>query len=180
MGQGESPSRPHESGEEDMNASDVELCVAHRFGIRRNVIVPNVSWGMNLHYEADVVVLRRSGFAIEIEIKVSASDIKADQRKRHTHNSNLFRELWFAVPEKLADHPDIPKRAGILVAKVSEEDSAPMRRYTTEATRGPTTNKNAKRWTDAQRMKLLSLSAMRIWNLKHRDNLRRHPKVITA
>ena len=86
-----------------MTAREVEIGVADKFNYRQNVIVPNVSWGIGLRYEADLVVLRPSGYAVEVEIKVNASDIKADLKKRHQHDSKLFRELWFAVPEELAD-----------------------------------------------------------------------------
>jgi len=93
---------------------DIEIAVAKHFGWRQNVIVPNVHWGLGLHYEADLVVLRPSGWAIEIEIKISAADIRADLKKLRQHNSPLFRELYFAVPECLTENPNIPAHAGIL------------------------------------------------------------------
>jgi len=99
-----------------MTAQDVEIAVAKHFNYRTNVIVPNVYWGLGLRYEADLVVLRPSNWAIEVEIKVSASDIKADLRKAHQHDSRLFKELYFAVPEELKNNPFIPDHAGILSA----------------------------------------------------------------
>jgi len=143
-----------------LRAQDVEIVVANDFNYRQNIIVPNVHWGMSLPYEADMVVLRQSGYAIEIEIKVSASDIKADLKKRHHHDSNLFRELWFAVPEKLEAHPDIPHRAGIISIGWSYD------RYHATRTRGASVNRNAKKWADRQISALTRLGCMRTWTLK--------------
>ena len=100
-----------------MTANEVEIEVAKHFGWRQNVIVPNVYWGLGLNYEADMVILRPSGWAIEIEIKVTRADIKADLKK-HKHNftneQSKFRQFYFAVPKIIADDPRIPERAGIL------------------------------------------------------------------
>lgn len=140
-----------------MTSQHVELAVAVHFGYRQNIIVPNISWGMGLLYEADVVVLRPRGWGIEIEIKVSSADIKADLKKRYQHDSNLFKELWFAVPANIVSHPDIPRRAGIL----SVDDK---KRVT--VIRKPVRNTLAKKWTMEQRLKLLHLASMRTWALK--------------
>lgn len=141
-----------------MKTSDIEISVAKYFDYRRNVIVPNVSWGLGLRYEADLVVLRKSGFAIEIEIKTSASDIKADLKKGSSaHCSNLFRELWFAVPDNLAQNQNIPEKAGILAIGNEIKIVRPARR-----------NSNAQCWDNKRRNKLLELGLMRIWKLKEK------------
>lgn len=146
-----------------VTAKDVEICVAQHFGYHRNFIVPNISWGMGLLYEADVVVLRPSGYAVEVEIKVSASDIKADLKKKYQHDSNLFCELWFAVPEALTEHPDIPARAGILSVYAHPKYPAKLR---TKVLRKPERNKLAEKWTQEQRSKFYYLAYLRIWPLK--------------
>ena len=143
-----------------MKTQEIELAVALHFGYRKNVIVPNVSWGMGLRYEADMVILRPSDYAIEVEIKISAGDIVADTRKAVQHSSNLFRGLWFALPEKLANHLAIPERAGIL--SVREHRGKPV----VVVTRKSKINKSALKWTSKQRCKLMELGLMRIWKLK--------------
>ncbi len=144
-----------------MNATDIELAVASHFNYRVNVIVPNVFWGIyGLQYEADVVVLRQSGFAVEIEIKTNKADIERDLRKRHQHRSRLFRELWFAVPDHLAQDSNIPEHAGILAVI----DTG--RHHKVSKIRPPKINKTAMRWPDTSRTKLLHLGVMRIWGLK--------------
>ena len=150
-----------------MTANDIELAVSRNYGIRQNIIVPNVSWGIHcLQYEADLVVLRPSGWGIEIEIKVSGSDIKADLKKRHTHDCNLFKELWFAVPEELAGHSDIPERAGIISVKVCVANSYQPNGHSATRIRPATTNKEAIKWSDRNRQALCRLATMRVWSLK--------------
>lgn len=145
-----------------LTAQVIELLLAESFDYRQNVIVPNVSWGMNLPYEADMVVLRKSGYAIEIEIKISAADIKADLQKRHQHDSDLFKELWFAVPEKLENHDHIPLTAGII--SVYWDDR--FRSYRARITRGAYINKTARKWDDKKQLALCRLGAIRTWPLK--------------
>lgn len=155
-----------------MYTENIEMAIARELDYRQNIIVPNVYWGL-IWYEADLVCLRPSGYAIEIEIKTTASDIRADLTKRHNHNSILFRELWFAVPSGLAEHPDIPARAGILAVELKNH------KYIVKKSRSAKRNPKALRWTDKQRLKLLHLGAMRMWGLKsarYSDRLRREEK----
>lgn len=145
-----------------LTAQQVEIAIAEHFNYRRNLIVPNVHWGLGLHYEADLVVLRPSGWAIEVEIKVSASDIKADLKKRRSHDSNLFRELYFAVPDALSEHPDIPEHAGILAVYWHRPGWLRVK-----ALRRASLRKTATKWKPETRQRLCELAAMRIWSLKH-------------
>jgi len=144
-----------------MTAQQIEIAVANHFGYRRNLIVPNVHWGIGLNYEADMVVLRPSDWAIEVEIKVTASDIKADTKKRHQHNSRLFRQLYFAVPAEISGNPYIPTRAGLLSVETDKYGGHKVKEL-----RAPATNRNAVKWKPETRQKLHELAAMRIWSLK--------------
>ena len=147
-----------------MTANEVEIAVADYFNPRMNVIVPNISWGMGLRYEADMVVLRPSGWAIEIEIKVTRSDIAADLRKHHFHNAPIFRQLWFALPEEIANDPRIPQNAGIL--EMVENDWKNSCTRFVKVLRPAKLNPVARKLTEAEIKKLLELGVMRIWTLK--------------
>lgn len=140
---------------------DIEIAVAEHFGWRQNVIVPNVHWGLGLHYEADLVVLRPSGWAIEVEIKISSADIRADLKKRRQHDSPLFRELYFAVPECLAENDSIPEHAGILSIYEYKPGWLKVKKI-----RNPVVRKTAHKWKPETRQKLYELAAMRTWSLK--------------
>ena len=145
-----------------ITAQRIELVVAEHFCYRRNLIVPNVHWGLNLPYEADLVVLRPSNYAIEVEIKISASDIRADLKKRRQHDSNLFRELYFAVPEELSENTNIPEHAGVLSIYEYKPGWLKVKKI-----RNPALRKTAVKWKPETRQKLCELAAMRIWSLKH-------------
>lgn len=152
-----------------MTAVEVETAVANSFGIRHNLVVPNVSWGLfHDNHEADLVVLHDSGYADEIEIKVSAADIKKDLTKRHHAHKERgcrhIRRLFFAVPSWLANDHNIPSTAGILSVEPGS------RRVVT--VRAPTINRNAVRFDADMRYRLARLGCLRIWTFKQREKRR--------
>jgi len=136
---------------------EIEIAVANHFGWSKKLIVPNVSWGMGIH-ECDLLISTPSWFLWEIEIKISLSDLKKDLEKRHGHNSNKIKYLYFAIPVKLKPHiHHIPKRAGILIVgntgHIFHE-------------REPIRNKNARKLTSGEINQLMRLAVMRLWPLK--------------
>ena len=138
-------------------SKEIERKIAFYFGIRTHIIVPNVSWSM-LPYEADMVVLHESGYADEVEIKISRADLLRDKSKYHQHDSNKFRRLWFAIPRKLEKSiPDIMERAGVLVVETNGNVTQ---------VRKPEINKTAIKFSDQQRLHLARLGCMRMWYLK--------------
>ena len=152
-----------------MTAVEIEVAVANSFGIRHNLVVPNVSWGLFRDgHEADLVVLHDSGYADEVEIKVSSADIKKDLTKRHHAHKERgcrhIRRLFFAVPAWLADDPNIPVNAGILTVTPGS------RRVVT--VRAAAINRNAVRFDDDMRYTLARLGCLRIWTFKQREKRR--------
>lgn len=148
-----------------MNAKQVELAVENYFNARQNLIIPNVSWGF-LPYEADLVVIRKSGYLLEVEIKVSKADLIKDKDKNHSHNFNKFKQLYFAIPEKLLPHKEhIPERAGILVCSIHSYEN--KKYYKAKLVRTPKTNEADPIGLKDQ-YELARLGALRIWALKRR------------
>lgn len=153
------------------NCIDFEYLVMKYFDIRKNIIVPNVHWGIHrwkegippLH-ECDVLVLSKSGYATEIEIKISKSDLLKDKEKEHGHQHEMIKTLYFCVPEKLVDVAlkNIPERAGLLIPYQSER----TKKYTLQIVKNPISNYKALKWTNEERMKLMRLGCMRIMGLK--------------
>lgn len=148
---------------------DMEVAVANYFNIRQNLIVPNVSWGM-FSYEVDLCILSPAGYATEVEIKVSRSDLIKDKEKPHGHRSTKIKYLYFAIPEHMRkDIEHIPERAGVLIVKYSEPRSS----YGIDFAGGFFCSKERDaqvhvkyKWTDGERISLMRLAAMRIWGLK--------------
>lgn len=140
---------------------EIECAVANFFGIRRNLIVPNTSWGMNIH-ECDLLILSNSGYATEVEIKISKSDLKKDKEKSHGHQSDLIKRFYFAVPEKISlefIYEHIPERAGVI--HVSQRGRCIIRKQCRY-------NNKAKKFNTEGRLAMARLGTMRIWSLKNK------------
>ena len=134
----------------------MEIALAAFFNPRVNLIVPNISWGMNIH-ECDLFILSDSGYLTEVEIKVSKADLITDQLKKHGHKDRRVKRLFFAVPEALLPIDEhIPDRAGIISVN---------KNLRCRIVRKPKLSKGVK-FSSAERYKIARLGAMRIWPLK--------------
>ena len=132
------------------------------FNYRTHLIVPNVSWGLDLNYEADIVVLTKAGYATEIEIKTSLPDLKKDREKKHNHNSNKFKYLYFCFPEKLLEKglEFVPERAGIIIVREDQR---------LEVIRPAVINSRAMAFSPRLQMKLCRLGLIRYWGFQRRE-----------
>ena len=156
-----------------MKTIEIEIAIMEYFDIRQNLIVPNISWGIaNLH-ECDILSLSKAGYATEVEIKVSKSDLLKDKEKGHGHRHNHIAQLFFAVPKKLEDIAlsAIPERAGLFVVekhryRVPGFDN--VYKFVTGIimVRQCERNKNAVKWSEKERYQLARLGTMRILALK--------------
>jgi hypothetical protein len=159
-----------------MKTLDLEILTMKYFGIRRNLIVPNVSWGLDLH-ECDMLILSKSNYATEVEIKVSKSDLLKDKEKFHGHLNKKIRRLFFCVPENLKEVAlaNIPERAGLLIPKEFTSRCFTYEKGNYDVTttklievRGPIANKYCQTWSASDREQLSRLGAMRILGLKEK------------
>jgi len=157
-----------------MKTIEMEIAVMQYFGVRQNIIVPNVYCSINgLYYECDLVRLTNSNYATEIEIKVLKSDLKKDKEKWHNHRSNLFKYLYFAVPVELSEFAlsEIPEKAGLLSIEKRKIQYSWERlpfAYKVNEIKKPKKNKLSRQWSDEERYKLLRLGTMRILGLKEK------------
>lgn len=140
--------------------------VARFFGIRNNIIVPNVSWGFFKTHEADMVIIDKAGFMTEVEIKRSWRDFLADFKKASTHDEGKVSYKYFAVPAEISgkvqqyltehDH----KEWGV----ISYDESARIYNISYPSNNGykdPT-----KKLTTEEQLSIARLGCMRIWSLK--------------
>lgn len=142
-----------------MKTLNMEIALATWF-TGSNIVVPNISWGLGIH-ECDLLVLTKVGYALEVEIKVSKSDLKKDVEKTHGHESNLIKALYFAIPEKLVSSIEhIPERAGIIVVEKHHNGNF------CKLLRKPVINKQARKLTGEEQFTVVRLGAIRIWGLK--------------
>jgi len=142
---------------------EMEESIARLFGIRINIIVPNISWGLGGMHECDLLIVRPSGYAIEVEIKRSKSDLKADFKKKHDHSDKRIQKFYYALPEELLASciELIPDRCGIItVSKLRGGVQAKIHRDIKAGT--------CRKLTDAEMFKVAKLGVMRVWNLKRK------------
>ena len=86
---------------------EVALAKSDQFNYVKNIVAFNVNGiGSNLliRHECDMLVLSKSGYLTEIEIKRSWSDFIADFSKKHSHeNMGIIRCFYYCVPECIVD-----------------------------------------------------------------------------
>lgn len=84
---------------------EIELSLANYkdFDFRKNIIAYNVLGENSLlpiFHECDMLVLSKSGYLTEIEIKRSWSDFLADFKKDHSHEGRgLIKYFYYCIPE---------------------------------------------------------------------------------
>jgi hypothetical protein len=151
-------------------SDEIECAVAKFYGVRQNIIVPNVSWGFGyLGHECDMLIVSGSGYATEIEIKISKSDLKRDLSKGHNHKSDLIKSLFYAVPIELFECAVefLPKDVGIMtIEMIYPLQFIPFTKTTIAR---PCTRKDRfRKITERELMQLMRLGCMRIFTLKEK------------
>lgn len=83
---------------------EIETALARhdKFNFIKNIAVFNVN-GVNenlpIYHECDMLVLSKSGYLTEIEIKRSWSDFLTDFKKKHNHhNYPIIKYFYYCVP----------------------------------------------------------------------------------
>ncbi len=151
-----------------MNANDVTRILARTvFPFRRWLLVPNVSWGL-FPWELDLCAMAKSGHCYEIEIKVSLSDLKADQHKGKWQFMKLYpqklRGMYYAMPDRLWDRAKdmnlIPETCGVIVIHPEEK----RLRFRAEIVRQAKPNKSARPLEKHEQYQLARLGTMRFWS----------------
>lgn len=162
----------------------MEVALIKAFRPRQNLIVPNVAWGIhdakyNPLHECDILVLSKTGYATEIEIKISKADLLKDMCKRHGHHHDLIRRMYYAVPSKLEQIAleSISETSGLIV--VSMQNGTNYKWYDggghdewiyeyarVNVVRECKNNTQALKWTEKQKSQLARLGTLRILGLK--------------
>lgn len=155
-----------------ISTQEMEVAIAKMFGIRTHIIVPNISWGFGIH-EIDLMVITKSGYAKEIEIKRSKSDFLADFKKGHNHIDKQKRisEFFYAFPSDLVDKciDLVPENAGIIVCS-RHKNYKGVEIVIAHIKRQAKWIKDSRKLTVEEQLKVARLGCMRIFNLKEKLN----------
>jgi hypothetical protein len=154
------------------HAGHIEVAVAKLLDYRKFVIVPNVHWGLGLKHECDMLALDTKGRFTEIEIKVTASDLKADFKKEHGHRSKYISRLIYAMPKELCEkYSDlIPKNHGIISVREIGFGQGVIPKIKAEYYRHCKHDKTKEKPTQKMINDFMRLGCMRIWSLKSHNN----------
>jgi hypothetical protein len=150
----------------------IEIALYNHFNFLQNDVITNIY--LDGRHECDLIVIRnKSLYALEVEIKMSVSDLKAERKKKRYNRlgvdcyhdsdvgmSQMFKEKWFAMPEKMKQKglKLIPEYAGLLI--VNEHGGAKIARKAKKLNNRPI--------TQGQRTDLLRLGVMKCYKLKQR------------
>ena len=140
------------------------------FSSREYTIVPNVSWGWGLDYEADIIAISPAGTVNEIEVKVRQQDLLNDVRKRKwgCGLDPRVKRFWYAVPPGLAAlaleiRPDPRINPGVLVVRAPDrlgED------HDVKIARPAKAIQGARQATPSEVQELSRLGLLRYWDLR--------------
>ena len=155
---------------------DMEIAMLKSVNPRQNLAVLNPSWGVNVNgrpiHECDLLYITKTGYATEIEIKISKADLLKDKFKRHGHIHNHIARLYFAVPEKLKELAlqEIPERAGLFVVEEWLDKWAEPHQWRTKVKliREAKRNPRAVKWTEKEQFSLARLGTLRILPMKQK------------
>jgi len=142
------------------------------FDFRTNfVCISNLSWGF-LYWEADLFIVNKSGYAQEIEIKLSKSDWLNDKKKaKFVHldrksiktSWNFIKQFWYAAPIELAKQYEsfgVKRRFGVL--GVHEDGHV-------EVVKQAIIRKNYTKLNPEQMLYIARLASMRAWKTYQRE-----------
>lgn len=152
--------KPHKT---KLKILDIELALVDSlYPIRRYAVVSNVFWGLGFNHEIDILAVSKSNYCTEIEIKTSKADTKNDLKKKHKHESNKIKYLYFAIPDYGESWIEyIPPHAGVILIKRKKNGH-----LYGDIFRKAKVNKGCRKLTTKEQIKLGKLASMRIWNLK--------------
>jgi hypothetical protein len=145
---------------------EVELAIVKYFDKRKHIIIPNIyiTYGTSCDHECDLLIIKKSGYSIEIEIKMSKSDMLADFKKKHNHKDQRIQKLYYAFPEEIYESCKglVPDDCGIIeISRYNDKIYTTIRR---EIKSYP----NTRKLSIEEQFKLTVCGVMRIWNLKEK------------
>ena len=175
----------------NLTIEQIQSRLAHidQFNLRRNIVVPNVSWGL-LEYEADFVSLSKSGYLTEVEIKRSWEDFRKDFKKDHKHDDPRVAYFYYCVPKSIAYRvmdalyvvepfeckwrnykitsikDGVPTNAGLITYDNHDQEGNECEWIGIDFIAYAGRRKAARKLTDQEQLKLAHLGCMRLWDLK--------------
>ena len=146
-----------------------DLIISKEGDVRKNLCVPNVSWGMNIDYEADLLIITKSGYCTEYEIKRSYSDFLADMKTdKCAHKAPWVYTFYYGIPLSFKDTVlTYFEDKGIIECDILGILCYSERGSITSVGGIPHTKGGRKMFLE-EMLKVASLGTMRYWNLRNK------------
>lgn len=157
-----------------LTAMHLEEALGRYLDHSKSMLIPNVHFGGG---ECDLLEVTRAGYAVEYEIKVSASDWRADLKKAKWSSPlrRFISRFYYVVPRDLLPFmPDIPEGVGVIVVDAywraerwnpegrvdfHVEEARPARRFL-----------SAPKLTDRQMQQLMTSLYYRYWDYRRQTS----------
>lgn len=152
-----------------ITATIIENTIARRWGTRKFLIVPNISFGWWIH-ECDLLICSKNRYCTEIEIKVSVADFKKDFEKRHQHRDkyNRIKYFYYAVPHYIYDKIKdlVPEHAGLIIIHEGINFRDKSNYFYVDIKKPAPVIPKCRAITDKELLELQRLALMRMWEYK--------------
>ena len=102
---------------EKITTKEMEYAIYTEYGLKSKLLTLRINYVPGIiKHECDVLIVSKSNYLTEIEIKVSLADLKKDLEKWHKHSNDKIKYQYFAIPKYLEKHIDlIPENFGIII-----------------------------------------------------------------
>ncbi|MGL5779418.1 hypothetical protein [Cetobacterium sp.] len=160
-----------------MTTKELEYAINKYYSESSKIITTNLTKNSGVvSHECDVVVVTKSYYLLEFELKISKLDLKKDFQKKHSHECDNIKKTFFVVPEELEDWIElIPERFGVIIVnkktRIDKSGKTPLEKtyYPLRFVREAQTNKKAKKLTNENFIKICGLASMRYWTAKENE-----------
>lgn len=160
-----------------MTTKELEYAINKHYSESSKIITTNLTKNSAVvSHECDVVVVTKSYYLLEFELKITKSDLKKDFQKKHSHECDNIKKTFFVVPKELEDCIElIPERFGVIIVnkktRIDKSGKIPLEKtyYPLRIIREAQTNKKAKKLTNENFIKICGLASMRYWTAKENE-----------
>lgn len=160
-----------------MTTKELEYAINRHYSESSKIITTNLTKNSGVvSHECDVVVVTKSYYLLEFELKITKSDLKKDFQKKHSHECDNIKKTFFVVPKELEDCIElIPERFGVIIVnkktRIDKSGKIPLEKtyYPLRIIREAQTNKKAKKLTNENFIKICGLASMRYWTAKENE-----------
>lgn len=115
-------------------------------------------------HETDLVSVNKTGYATEVEIKISKADFMKDFDKKHYHESGFIKYFYYAVPYYMLDFAleNAPEGVGVMSVTPSKNFGK------VSIIREAVARKGARKVPEDKILKMERYMSMRYWSFLHR------------